>query len=321
MTKPEAHSAVGDLVAFLEGHEALEDQWSDLVGLPCFHFSRLIENIDRGDASLQSAGDGDGRNKGVPRLLTQAGLPTFWVEVYLATEAGDFGPSTHWLYLRALYAELSGRLENQSESARSALALASLVEAILMIEVDLMAANDRYNYIPRWDLWWSRYMSIVDARLTPQDLKELTFLAGRYSYTECMSQVTQPERLEEIYRRSGGYVDNGVAGNPNLPTALVDEVVLDNPELIFHPSITPSRAWSALLALLEDEGVEELVLSHLRNFENFRDDSWSKYADLPSRSPHMHYLYQQVLEWGQGHDFQEWLEDLEFAFFNRGQSR
>jgi hypothetical protein len=281
------------IVGFLRNHSADDDEWSDVVGLPCHHFAAFLAALPVDDGTHTPAQAELGVLSPLSQFLAHSGLSESWIVSFSLVEWGENLRVARWSYLRALYGVVESRLLTKSDSCVAALELANLVETVVGLELDLVKESEAFHYAPRWDLWWKQYMEMIDACLTAPDLESLSSRSGYPTYTESMSSVTKPARLAELHRLAPD-ADTGVAANASLPADVVNQAVEHDTRLLFHPNVEPSRSWTIIESLL-NSGEDPLDL--VASFDNFRDDTWVEFAAFHTHGPLAEELRAKIADW------------------------
>jgi hypothetical protein len=205
-------------------------------------------------------------------LLSEAGLPDGWIPAIkiVMMQAGEIT----WPVplVSALYAEVERRVFSSPPVTREgAVQLAFLVEGASAVDYWYRKRVNWVNYVPtpNIELWWPRYQALVDEYVYAEDLARVSAVNGGGSDIEALSSVTAPDRLIELY---GAWSASAVAANPNLPREFVHQEMVNDSNLIFHPSADIDQAWSALQEILTRDPWD--LDGVAREFEDMLNDDW-----------------------------------------------
>lgn len=227
------------------------------------------------------------------RLLEKADVPANWAPAIRALSVTPDHNDVAFAAVGALYGVAGDRLSAPTNSREEVLPILYVVEAATELEAWAIRDSDSYNTIPmgRVDQWWPYYLRAIDEFATPEDLEELSSVAGFVTETEGLSSLTPPARLVEICGKSAGIA----AANPNLPAEYVNEH-LDNWDLLFHPNADPEKSWEVIHATLEAGDGEDLAMA-IQEFDNMRDDGWVAFAGFSTNGPHAELLRGRIRDW------------------------
>jgi hypothetical protein len=231
-------------------------------------------------------------------LLSEAGLPDGWIPAIKVVMMQPFEVTLPPVPLvSVLYVELERRIFGSPPQTREgAIQLAFLAAGATGLDYWYWDKTDWIHAIPtpNIDLWWPRCQALVDAYVSAEDLRRVSTLNGGGSDVEALSAVTAPGRLVELYQTWSG---SAVAANPNLPREFVHEEMVNDVNLIFHPSADIERAWSVLEEILmRDPWVLEGIS---REFEDMLNDDWFQMSRFAVDSDQAVALKQRAAGWSQ----------------------
>jgi len=284
---------------FAAGHDIEEDVPTVLGIEKCLHFDVWVKELSISDDLGEQADTyirGTGRTvdptvEQCTRLLEKSEVPADWALAIRALSVAPDHRDVSFAAVGALYGVAGDRLSAPTNSREEVLPIMYLVEAAMALEAWAIRDSDSYNYVPMGNVehWWPYYLRAIDEFATPEDLAELSSVAGGVTETEGLSSVTSPARLVEICGKSAGIAE----ANPNLPAEYVNEHLWD---LLFHPNADPEKSWEVIRATLEEDDGEDLAIA-MQEFDNMRDDGWMAFAGFSTKGPHAELLRGRIRDW------------------------
>lgn len=285
--------------AFAAGHDIDKDIPTVLGIEKCPHFDAWVKELSTpGDLSEQADSyiRGTGRTVDLSveqcaRLLEKSDAPADWAPAIRALSVAPNHSDVAFAAVGALYGVAAERLSAPTNSREEVLPIMYLIEAAMALEEWAIRDSDSSNYVPMGHVeqWWPYYLRTIDEFATPEDLEELSSVAGRFTETEGLSSLTPPARLVEICGKSAGIAE----ANPNLPAEYVNEHLWD---FLFHPNADPEKSWEVIRATLEEGDGEDLAMA-MQEFDNMRDDGWMAFAGFSTNGPHAELLRGRIRNW------------------------
>jgi len=172
-----------------------------------------------------------------------------------------------------------------------------LVHEFESVMIDLGNYTDNFPPLAGIDYWIGDITELVDKFLTHEDILELSKTAGKPTLVAIFSSVPMASWLASEFEKGWRFLAN----NPNLPSQVVNEVLLKrewgiSDAVLLHPNADSEIAINWVLEVL-DSGDGESLMSSLNQWDNFRDDGFNNFNSFRSTSKSGKKVLSAIKKW------------------------